>query len=248
MTQLPAVTTLLLLLSSLCRGVTGDTNTSTPAPAAATVSTTKISVSTTNTTSDATEPTTGTSPTGTASTSTPRLLSVTPSTAGRSTAGRTTSGITKNESVTTEETVMNSSFQSSPNMTGNQSSINTTEVSVSTQQRDPPPSESTVVPFTLTSENISQFQGMEDGKSPSSSSPSPSYSSIILPVVIVLIVITLSVFVLVGLYQMCWKKDSGTPENGSDQPQSNKESVKLLTVKTISHESGERCVAEKTKN
>ncbi|XP_076998809.1 endomucin isoform X3 [Tamandua tetradactyla] len=31
---------------------------------------------------------------------------------------------------------------------------------------------------------------------------------------------------------------SSTPENGNDQPQSDKESVKLLTVKTISHESG----------
>ncbi|KFO37140.1 Endomucin [Fukomys damarensis] len=63
-------------------------------------------------------------------------------------------------------------------------------------------------------------------------------AGIILPVVIVLIVITLSVFVLVGLYRMCWKNDPGTPENGSDQPQSDKESVKLLTVKTLSHESG----------
>ncbi|KAK7819374.1 hypothetical protein U0070_025402 [Myodes glareolus] len=30
----------------------------------------------------------------------------------------------------------------------------------------------------------------------------------------------------------------GAPENGNDQPQSDKESVTLLTVKTISHESG----------
>lgn len=66
--------------------------------------------------------------------------------------------------------------------------------------------------------------------------------------VIALIVITLSVFVLVGLYRMCWKKDPGTPENGNDQPQSDKESVKLLTVKTISHESGEHSAQGKTKN
>uniref|UniRef100_A0A2K6EUD5 Endomucin n=1 Tax=Propithecus coquereli TaxID=379532 RepID=A0A2K6EUD5_PROCO len=32
-------------------------------------------------------------------------------------------------------------------------------------------------------------------------------------------------------------KITGTQENGNDQPQSDKESVKLLTVKTISHES-----------
>lgn len=35
------------------------------------------------------------------------------------------------------------------------------------------------------------------------------FLGIILPVVIVLIVITLSVFVLVGLYRMCWKTDPG---------------------------------------
>ncbi|XP_037063029.1 endomucin isoform X1 [Peromyscus leucopus] len=41
---------------------------------------------------------------------------------------------------------------------------------------------------------------------------------------------------------------SSTPENGNDQPQSDKESVKLLTVKTISHESGEHSAQGKTKN
>ncbi|XP_043294236.1 endomucin isoform X5 [Cervus canadensis] len=73
-------------------------------------------------------------------------------------------------------------------------------------------------------------------------------SGIILPVVIALIVITLSVFALVGLYRMCWKTDPGTQENGNEQPQSDKESVKLLTVKTISHESGEHSAQGKTKN
>uniref|UniRef100_A0A2I3LD39 Endomucin n=2 Tax=Cercopithecinae TaxID=9528 RepID=A0A2I3LD39_PAPAN len=43
-------------------------------------------------------------------------------------------------------------------------------------------------------------------------------------------------------------KIPGTPENGNDQPQSDKESVKLLTVKTISHESGEHSAQGKTKN
>ncbi|XP_012496535.1 PREDICTED: endomucin [Propithecus coquereli] len=101
---------------------------------------------------------------------------------------------------------------------------------------------------TITTENILQAQGTEDGKNASSASTSPSYSSIILPVVITLIVITLSVFALVGLYRMCWKTDPGTQENGNDQPQSDKESVKLLTVKTISHESGEHPAHGKTKN
>ncbi|XP_016049277.1 endomucin isoform X2 [Erinaceus europaeus] len=70
---------------------------------------------------------------------------------------------------------------------------------------------------------------------------SPEYSSVILPVVIALIVITLSVFALVGLYRLCRRTQPGAPENGNDQPpQSDRESVKLLTVKTISHEPGER--------
>uniref|UniRef100_A0A2K5QJ27 Endomucin n=1 Tax=Cebus imitator TaxID=2715852 RepID=A0A2K5QJ27_CEBIM len=43
-------------------------------------------------------------------------------------------------------------------------------------------------------------------------------------------------------------KIPGTAENGNDQPQSDKESVKLLTVKTISHESGEHSAQGKTKN
>ncbi|KAL6088575.1 hypothetical protein STEG23_001809 [Scotinomys teguina] len=89
-----------------------------------------------------------------------------------------------------------------------------------------------------TAKTISQLQDTEDGKITATPSTTPSYSSIILPVVIALIVITLLVFTLVGLYRMCWKRDPGTPENGNDQPQSDKESVKLLTVKTISHESG----------
>ncbi|XP_071470610.1 endomucin isoform X3 [Marmota flaviventris] len=41
---------------------------------------------------------------------------------------------------------------------------------------------------------------------------------------------------------------SRTPENGNDQPQSDKESVKLLTVKTISNESGEHSAQGKSKN
>ncbi|XP_021101069.1 endomucin isoform X2 [Heterocephalus glaber] len=238
MTRIPAATTLLLLLSGLCHGdVTGATNTFTTASAPTALSTTKISVSTPNSTNGITEPTTETSPKGRTDSSTPGESPVTSSTASGS-AGNTIPDVISNESVTTEDTVtspsLSSTFltlQSSPNMTENQTSIKTTEISVSTQQPSPSPSEVTASLSTLTtSRNTSQSQG------------------VILPVVIVLIVITLSVFVLVGLYRMCWKNDPGTPENGSDQPQSDKESVKLLTVKTISHESGEHCVAGKTKN
>ncbi|KAM8968511.1 endomucin isoform X2 [Sarcophilus harrisii] len=75
-----------------------------------------------------------------------------------------------------------------------------------------------------------------------------STKGVILPVVIALIAITLSVFTLVGLYRMCWKTDPGTSDNGTDQPQSDKESVKLLTVKTISPEISEQSAQGKNKN
>lgn len=79
------------------------------------------------------------------------------------------------------------------------------------------------------------------GSGASRDSPaSPEYSSVILPVVIALIVITLAAFALVGLYRVCRRAPPGATENGSDQSQSDRESVKLLTVKTLPHDPGER--------
>ncbi|XP_036196620.1 endomucin isoform X2 [Myotis myotis] len=167
----------------------------------------------------------------------------------------TTNGVTKKELMTKSATVTDlpndvSTSQSSQKKTENQSSVNTTERPVSTSQPDASPSQPSILPpmSTAIAENISQSQGTENEKNASPSSTSSSHSSIILPVVIALIVITLSVFALVGLYRLCRKTDPGTAENGNDQPQSDKESVKLLTVKTISHESGERSAQGKTKN
>ncbi|XP_045854321.1 endomucin isoform X1 [Meles meles] len=171
--------------------------------------------------------------------------------------GATTSAITKIEVTVTNATVtkiplsnVSSTLQSSQHKTENQSSIKTAGTpgsslppEGSTSHTSTSPSVSVTMPG-----NNSQFQGTEDAKNASSSSANSSYSSIILPVVIALIVVTLSAFVLVGLYRMCWKTDPGTPENGNDQPQSDKESVKLLTVKTISHESGEHSAQGKSKN
>ncbi|NXE15566.1 MUCEN protein, partial [Lophotis ruficrista] len=59
------------------------------------------------------------------------------------------------------------------------------------------------------------------------------FAGVILPIVITLIVITLSVFLLVALYRMCQKKTPGI------WAQSDKEEVKLLSVKTTSPETGE---------
>ncbi|NXG79859.1 MUCEN protein, partial [Baryphthengus martii] len=63
------------------------------------------------------------------------------------------------------------------------------------------------------------------------------FAGVILPVVITLIVITLSVFSLVALYRMCQKKTPGTWFAFSAS--SDKEGVKLLSVKTTSPETGE---------
>ncbi|NXX40772.1 MUCEN protein, partial [Tricholaema leucomelas] len=63
------------------------------------------------------------------------------------------------------------------------------------------------------------------------------FAGIILPVVITLIVITLSVFSLVALYKMCQKKAPGIWF--TFWTQSDKEGVKLLSVKTTSPETGE---------
>ncbi|XP_055443784.1 endomucin isoform X2 [Bubalus kerabau] len=169
----------------------------------------------------------------------PHLLTPSPVTPNTKGDGASTESIMETKLSTTEATVMNQSLssavstsQSSDSKTETQSSIKATETPVNTS----PPEASSFRTTTLssisvtTAENISPSQG------------------IILPMVIALIVITLSVFVLVGLYRMCWKTDPGTQENGNEQPQSDKESVKLLTVKTISHESGEHSAQGKTKN
>ncbi|XP_072480329.1 endomucin isoform X2 [Notamacropus eugenii] len=100
----------------------------------------------------------------------------------------------------------------------------------------------------ITTPYIKNQENSKDSGNTSSLLTNPSYSSVILPVVIALIAITLSVFTLVGLYRMCWKTDPGTPDNGTDQPQSDKESVKLLTVKTISPETSEQSAQGKNKN
>ncbi|KFV88791.1 Endomucin, partial [Struthio camelus australis] len=64
------------------------------------------------------------------------------------------------------------------------------------------------------------------------------FAGVILPIVITLIVITLSVFSLVALYRMCQKKTPGILLSLC-VAQSDKEGVKLLSVKTSSAETGE---------
>uniref|UniRef100_A0A8D1KDK0 Endomucin n=3 Tax=Sus scrofa TaxID=9823 RepID=A0A8D1KDK0_PIG len=242
---------LFLLLTSLGRSsITADQSTNTTASS--------LSASTTNTAIDVSSSITSATNTPV---STPNPTSL-PDAVGKSTTGTfpkgtPVEGTTKTASFTINATVTSISLsdavltlQSSPFQTEIQSSITATETPVTTPLPESSPSETSTlssISAITTSENTLHFQGIENGRN-ASSSTSPSYSSIILPVVIALIVITLSVFVLVGLYRMCWKKDPGTPENGNDQPQSDKESVKLLTVKTISHESGEHSAQGKTKN
>ncbi|XP_010846594.1 PREDICTED: endomucin isoform X2 [Bison bison bison] len=175
---------------------------------------------------------TRTSPNGTSSKEAaqmPHLLTPSPVTPNTKGDGASTESIMETKLSTTEATVMSQSLsnavstsQSSDSKTETQSSIKATETPVNTS----PPEASSFRTATLSSISVTTAEHI-----------SPS-QGIILPIVIALIVITLSVFVLVGLYRMCWKTDPGTQENGNEQPQSDKESVKLLTVKTISHESG----------
>lgn len=258
MRLLQATALFFLLSNSLCRSEDSKDNSS---PTPAETSTTNasattpgtVSVTNLNKSTDGT-PSEGTTKSELSETSlVPALNSLT---TPKHEVGTTTEGPLKNEGSTIKTTVpntpisnANSTLPSSQNKTENQSSIRTTEISVTTQLPDASP-KATVTPYASlsTAQTMSPLQDTEDGKIATTPSTTPSYSSIILPVVIALVVITLLVFTLVGLYRICWKRDPGTPENGNDQPQSDKESVKLLTVKTISHESGEHSAQGKTKN
>nr|XP_054409401.1 endomucin isoform X1 [Pongo abelii] len=254
--------TILFLLPSICSS--NSTGVLEAANNSLVVTTIKTSITTPNTESlqkNVITPTTGTTPKGKITNELLKmsLMSAVTLTSKDEGLKVTTTDVRKNESIVSNVTVTIvtlpnavSTLQSSKPKTETQSSIKTTEIPGSILQPDASPSETgtlSSIPVTIP-ENTSQSQviGTEGGKNASTSATSRSYSSIILPVVIALIVITLSVFVLVGLYRMCWKVDPGTPENGNDQPQSDKESVKLLTVKTISHESGEHSAQGKTKN
>ncbi|XP_074760099.1 endomucin [Athene noctua] len=97
-----------------------------------------------------------------------------------------------------------------------------------------------------TESTISDSPGSDSGKK-KMTGIDIHYSSVILPVVISLIVITLSVFSLVALYRICQKKTPERQENGTEQAQSDKEGVKLLSVKTTSSETGEHSSQGKNK-
>ncbi|KAL1772040.1 endomucin isoform X1 [Sigmodon hispidus] len=251
------VTALFFLLSNRSEASKDVQNKSSPSPPEA--STTKSSVTTLGTvsvTSLVDNPTTGTPSKGTTNGELIKTPSAPASTSPTTEKNEiTTPGVIKNEVSTTNTTVPSpttnavSTLPSSQHKTENQSSIKTPEGPVTTQKSDALP-KATVSPSAslTTAKTISQLPDTKDGKVTATPPANPSYSSVILPVVIALIVITLLVFTLVGLYRICWKRDPGTPENGNDQPQTDKESVKLLTVKTISHEPGEHSSQGKTKN
>ncbi|XP_010338421.1 endomucin isoform X1 [Saimiri boliviensis] len=256
--------TVLFLLPSLCSSDVNNTdvinaNTSPPIVSTA-IKTSALPSSTESLSSPVITPIIGTTPKGTTNSEllkNPLLSTVASLTTSKEELIITTTDGKKNESIISNVAVTNlalpnavSTLQSYQHKTETQSTIKIMEISGSTRQPDASSSKTGTLhsmPVTIP-ESTLQSQGTENGKNASASAASPSYSSIILPVVIALIVITLSVFVLVSLYRVCWKSDPGTAENGNDQPQSDKESVKLLTVKTISHESGEHSAQGKTKN
>ncbi|XP_078224014.1 endomucin isoform X2 [Callithrix jacchus] len=231
--------TILFLLPSLCSSDVNtdviNANTSLPI-VSTTIKTSVLTPSTESLQNPVITPTIGTTPKGTTSSELLKksLLSTIASLTTSKEELRITSTDGKmNESIISSVAVTNLALPNAVSTSPN------SQHKSSTLQPDASPSKTGTLhsmPVTIP-EGTLQSQGTENGKNASASATSPSYSSIILPVVIALIVITLSVFVLVGLYRVCWKSDPGTAENGNDQPQSDKESVKLLTVKTISHES-----------
>ncbi|KAM7317888.1 hypothetical protein ACRRTK_022625 [Alexandromys fortis] len=258
--QLLQVTALLLLLCNrVCRSEASEDVQNKSASSLPETSTTKLSVITpgnVSVTNPVNNTKNGTAPTGKTDDELPEhLLTPAPPTSLTTVEHeeKTTPGVIKNQDITTNTTVPNlllnvtSMLPSSQHKTENQSSIKTPEVPGTTQLPDASPKTTASPSASLTTpKSTSHLQNTADGKvTPLANSP---YSDVLLPVVIALIVITLLVFTLVGLYRMCWKREPGAPENGNDQPQSDKESVKLLTVKTISHESGERSAQGKTKN
>lgn len=261
MRLLQATVLFFLLSNSLCHSEDGKDVQNDSIPTPAETSTTKASVTIPGIVSvtNPNKPADGTPPEGTTKSDvsqTSLVTTINSLTTPKHEVGTTTEGPLRNESSTMKITVpntptsnANSTLPGSQNKTENQSSIRTTEISVTTQLLDALPKITATSSASLTTAHtMSLLQDTEDRKIATTPSTTPSYSSIILPVVIALVVITLLVFTLVGLYRICWKRDPGTPENGNDQPQSDKESVKLLTVKTISHESGEHSAQGKTKN
>ncbi|XP_064240127.1 endomucin isoform X2 [Aotus nancymaae] len=236
--------TILFLLPSLCSSdVNTDViNASTSLPiVSTTIKTSVLTPSTESLWNPVITPTMGTTPKGTTNSELSTVASLTTS---KEDLGITTTDGRQNESIISNAAV---TYLALPTAV---STLQSSQHKSNTLQPDVSPSKTGTLhstPVTIP-ESTLQSQGTENGKNASASATSPSYSSIILPVVIALIVITLSVFVLVGLYRVCWKSDPGTAENGNDQPQSDKESVKLLTVKTISHESGEHSAQGKSKN
>ncbi|EDL82287.1 endomucin, isoform CRA_c [Rattus norvegicus] len=244
--RLLQVTALFFLLSnSLCRGENSKDVQNIFIPALTETSTTKASATTPDMVSITNKSTGGTPPKGTTNSATPKTPLMpaldSPTTPKHET---TTRGVIKNEVSTIKTTVAN------PTISNAVSTLSSPQNKSTNQLPDDQKPKTTETPSAslTTAKTISQIQDTEDGKITATTSTTPSYSSVILPVVIALIVITVLVFTLVGLYRICWKRDPGTPESGNDQPQSDKESVKLLTVKTISHESGEHSAQGKAKN
>ncbi|XP_053113909.1 endomucin isoform X2 [Hemicordylus capensis] len=74
-----------------------------------------------------------------------------------------------------------------------------------------------------------------------------SSSSFVLPLVIALTGMTLCIFPSVVVYKMCRKTTPERQENGTEQAPSDKENVKLISVKTTSPETGEHTFQGKNK-
>ncbi|KAM4900655.1 endomucin [Sylvia borin] len=157
---------------------------------------------------------------------------------------------TTNDSTTKQPPAVTTAASTSLNTTNTTQANGTLNENLAPAPTTKPSFSSMVSPERSTSSGISGLPTISPTNSTKAISESPknssgnqtqtgsdiSYSNVILPIVITLIVITLSVFSLVALYKMCQKSTPERQENGAEQAQSDKEGVKLLSVKTTSPE------------
>ncbi|XP_062838413.1 endomucin isoform X4 [Anolis carolinensis] len=193
----------------------------------------------------------------------PSAGSVSPAVAGKM--SKTTDKITTNTSISSANTTQSTTqtpakggaesltqtpmTASTPNVTLSAKVIFLTEHLNKTMDR-PDTLNSTIDPSQKATEaTTTNTTEKREDQSPTDSSAKDdsSYSSILLPVIIALIVISLVIFLLMALYKICLKTTPERQENGTEQAPSDKENVKLISVKTTSPETGEQSSQGKNK-
>ncbi|XP_008116479.1 endomucin isoform X2 [Anolis carolinensis] len=188
----------------------------------------------------------------------PSAGSVSPAVAGKM--SKTTDKITTNTSIssanTTQSTTQTPAKGGAESLTQTPMTASTPNVTLSAKEHlnktmdRPDTLNSTIDPSQKATEaTTTNTTEKREDQSPTDSSAKDdsSYSSILLPVIIALIVISLVIFLLMALYKICLKTTPERQENGTEQAPSDKENVKLISVKTTSPETGEQSSQGKNK-